>query len=91
MKNLSELSINELRESFREARKVFLASPLASADYRSNFDLYSEIEKELISRNNQIKAFRSARYLSGGYVGNYEPQKPSILSQIKTFFKNLYA
>jgi hypothetical protein len=90
MKDLSELSINELRELFKQTRDKVYSSTVNSSEFNiASFEL-SKVRTELALRVSHIKSFKyNPRSAYGGYVGSYELEKPSIISRIKTFFKNL--
>jgi len=88
MKNLSELTNNQLRDLLRETRRNAIYLPVDGIEFKNASKFYVDLNNELRSRAEYIKHLLISY---NSYVGNYEPQKPSILSQIKTFFKNLYA
>lgn len=94
MKNLSN---DNLLFNLKAARKKLLDTDVNHPDFKTALALYNDLQKNLKERAEQIKSFRKpAFYYTGGYVGNYEQalsqsKRPSIIVQIKTFFKNLYA
>jgi hypothetical protein len=89
MKNLSN---DNLLFNLRSTRKKLVDTDVNHPDFKTLLALHNDLQKDLKERALQIKSFRpNTRSAYGGYVGSYQLEKPSIFSQIKTFFKNLYA